>query len=384
MDIQKIMRSQRIRLVFLSASVALCLFFVLERNFLPGISQRLTHKGFDLLANVTRLVKNDYIDERDPAQTMDGAYKGLIDSLDPVSSYLGPDATAKYLRRDSRWADIGVVLFKGSFGLFPQIAGIVEDSPAEKAGLKPGDTFSAMDGRGTLNWSSLEANLYLKDLEQKPVSLKVLRENQTLELQVERVVLFPEPFSFSSTDAFAVLSLHNLYAPCVSEVRKKILPLLKSRKKPLVLDLRNCYEGEIEEARDFLNIFIQSPRIGDFEKKGGIKDPVACPAEPDLAGLPAALWTNRGTMGASELVAAVLQETKKVKVIGSETLGLVSRQELFPLQDGSSVLVTSGIFTLASGKKLWEEGVVPDEKIGFEDQSPAAYLKRTAALFPNR
>jgi len=378
------MRSERFRLVFLSACAALCLFFVLERNFLPGISQKLTHKGLDLLANVTRLVKNDYIDERDPDRTMEGAYKGLIDSLDPVSSYFSPDATAKYLRRDSRWADIGVVLFKGSFGLFPQVAGIIEDSPAEKAGIKPGDTFSAMDGRGTLNWSSLEANLYLKDLEQKPVVLKVLRENQTLELSVERAVLFPEPFSFKSSDAFAVLSLHNLYAPCVSEVRKRVLPLLKSQKKPLVLDLRNCYEGEIEEARDFLNIFIQSPRIGDFEKRGGIKDPVACPAEPELARLPAAVWTNRGTMGPSELVAAVLQETKKVKVIGSETPGLVSRQELVPLQDDSSVLITSGVFTLASGKKLWEKGVVPDEKIGFEDQDPAAYLKRTAALFPNR
>ena len=378
------MRSERFRLVFLSACAALCLFFVLERNFLPGISQKLTHKGLDLLANVTRLVKNDYIDERDPDRTMEGAYKGLIDSLDPVSSYFSPDATAKYLRRDSRWADIGVVLFKGSFGLFPQVAGIIEDSPAEKAGIKPGDTFSAMDGRGTLNWSSLEANLYLKDLEQKPVVLKVLRENQTLELSVERAVLFPDPVSFKSSDAFAVLSLHNLYAPCVSEVRKRVLPLLKSQKKPLVLDLRNCYEGEIEEARDFLNIFIQSPRIGDFEKRGGIKDPVACPAEPELARLPAAVWTNRGTMGPSELVAAVLQETKKVKVIGSETPGLVSRQELVPLQDDSSVLITSGVFTLASGKKLWEKGVVPDEKIGFEDQDPAAYLKRTAALFPNR
>ena len=384
MDIQKIMRSQRIRLVFLSASVALCLFFILERNFFPGISQKLTHKGFDLLVNVTRLVKSDYIEERDPSRTMEGAYKGLIDSLDPVSSYFGPDTTAKYLRRDSRWADIGVVLFKGSFGLFPQVAGIVEDSPAEKAGVKQGDYFSAMDGRGTLNWSSCEANLYLKDLEQKPVTLKVLRENQTLEIKVERAVLFPEPYSFSSENAFAVLTLHNLYAPCVSEVRKNVLPLLRSQKKPLILDLRNCYEGEIEEARDFLNIFIQSLRIGSFEKKGGIKDPVACPAEPDLARLPAAVWTNRGTMGASELVAAVLQETKKVKVIGTGTPGLVSRQELFPLQDESSVLVTSGVFTLASGKKLWEEGVVPDEKIGFEDQGPAAYLKRTAVLFPNR
>jgi C-terminal processing protease CtpA/Prc len=89
-------------------------------------------------------------------------------------------------------------------------------------------------------------------------------------------------------------------------------------------------------------------------------------------------------MGASELVAAVLQETKKVKVIGTGTPGLVSRQELFPLQDESSVLVTSGVFTLASGKKLWEEGVTPDEKIGSEDQSSAAYLKKTASLFPSR
>ncbi len=384
MYVHKIMISQRIRLVFLSASIALCLFFVLERSFLPGISQRLTHKGLDLLANVTRLVKNDYIDERDPAQTMDGAYKGLIDSLDPVSSYLDPDVTAKYLGRASRWADIGVVLFKGSFGLFPQVVGIVEGSPAEKAGLKPGDTFSAMDGRGTFNWSSLEANLYLKDLEQKPVSLKVLRENQSLELKAERALLFPEPFSFSSTDRFAVLRLHNLYSPCVSEVRKKVLPLLKSRKKPLILDLRNCYEGEIEEARDFLNIFIQSPQIGSFEKKGGTKEPVACPAQPESAGLPAAVWTNRGTMGASELVAAVLQGTKKVKVIGLKTFGLVSRQVFFPLQDGSSILITSGIFTLASGKKLWEEGVDPEETIGLEDQSSSAYFKRTAALFPNR
>jgi carboxyl-terminal processing protease len=378
------MRSKRIRLVFFSACVALCLFFVLERNFLPGISQKLTHPGFDLLEKVMGLVKNDYIDERDPARTMEGAFKGVIDSLDPISSYFGPDATAKHLRRESRWADIGVVLFKGSFGLFPQVTGLVKDSPAEKAGVKMGDYFSAMDGRGTLNWSSLEANLYLKDLEQKPVALKVLRENTTLEIKVERAVLFPEPYSYSADDTIAVLTLHNLYGFCVSDVRKNVLPLLKSQKKPLVLDLRNCYEGEVEAARDFLNIFIQSPRIGAFEKRGGIKDPVACSAEPDLATLPAAVWINRGTMGASELVAAVLQDAKKVKVIGLETPGLVSRQEMFPLQDKSSILVTTGVFTLASGKKLWGEGVTPDEKIGFEDQSPSIYLKRTTALFPNR
>jgi C-terminal processing protease CtpA/Prc len=89
-------------------------------------------------------------------------------------------------------------------------------------------------------------------------------------------------------------------------------------------------------------------------------------------------------MGPAELVAAVLQETRKVKVIGTATPGLVSRQELFPLEDGSSVLVTSGVFTLASGKKLWEEGVTPDDRLEAGDQGTASYVKRTSALLAKR
>jgi len=378
------MRSSRLRLVFLTACVGLCLFFVLERGFLPGVPQRPSFRGFDLLGSVARLVKNDYIEERDPARTMEGACRGLIDSLDPVSSYFGPDAAARYLRRDSRWADIGIVLFKKSHGLFPQVAGLVEGSPAEKAGLRLGDTVSAMDGRGTLDMSSVEANLYLKDLEQKPVALKVVRDDQTLEFTVPRAVIYPEPFAYAAEGAFAVLEIHGLYAPCVDDIGTKVVPLLKARKGPYVLDLRNCSEGEVEEARKLLNVFVRSPKIGDFEKKGGIKEPLACPAAPDLDRLPAAVWVNGATMGPAELVAAVLQETRKVKVIGAATPGLVSRQELFPLEDQSSILVTSGVFTLASGKRLWEEGVTPDDRLDPGDLGTTAYVKRTSALLAKR
>ena len=378
------MRSSRLRLVFLTACVGLCLFFVLERGFLPGVPQRPSFRGFDLLGSVARLVKNDYIEERDPARTMEGACRGLIDSLDPVSSYFGRDAAARYLRRDSRWADIGIVLFKKSHGLFPQVAGLVEGSPAEKAGVRLGDTVSAMDGRGTLDMSSVEANLYLKDLEQKPVALKVVRDDQTLEFTVPRAVIYAEPFAYAAEGAFAVLEIHGLYAPCVDDIGTKVVPLLKARKGPYVLDLRNCSEGEVEEARKLLNVFVRSPKIGDFEKKGGIKEPLACPAAPDLDRLPAAVWVNGATMGPAELVAAVLQETRKVKVIGAATPGLVSRQELFPLEDQSSILVTSGVFTLASGKRLWEEGVTPDDRLDPGDLGTTAYVKRTSALLAKR
>jgi carboxyl-terminal processing protease len=379
------MKSERVRLVFFSACLGLCLFFLFERSFLPGIPpQKPVYKGFDLLGTVARLVRDDYIEERDPARTMEGAYKGLIDSLDPVSSYLGRDASNKFLRRDSRWADIGVVLFKRSFGLFPQVVGLAENSPAEKAGVKPGDAISAMDGLGTLGMSSLEANLYLKDLEQKSVLLKVVRDNETLEIKVERAVLFAASHSVSSIDGFSILKIHNIYAPCVSEIRKNALPLLKSRKNSYILDLRDCSEGDVEEARRLLNLFIKSEAFGHFEKKNGVKEPVGCPASPALPNLPSAVWVNSATMGPAEMVAGVLQEAGKIKVLGTVTPGLVSRQELHQLQDGSAVLLTSAVFSLASGKKLWEEGVVPDEKIDPADGGSAVYMKKTRALFPNR
>jgi carboxyl-terminal processing protease len=374
------MKSQRYRIILLTVCVALCLFFVLERNFLPGIPQRTSVKGFDILSAVTRLVRNDYIEERDPARTMEGAYRGLIDSLDPVSSYFGRDATAKYLRRESRWADIGVVLFKRAHGLFPQVVGIREGSPAEKAGIRLGDTISGMDGRGTLDMSSLEANLYLEDLEQKPVGLKVIRDEQALELTVLRALPYAEPFAVTTDGPFAVLKINELYPPGVDDIRTKVVPLLKRLKTPYVLDLRNCAEGEIEEARKLLAVFVRSPKLGDMEGKGGAKETLACPASPELSKLPAAAWVNSATQGPAELVAAVLQETGKVRIIGSATPGLVSRQQLFPLEDDSSVLVTSAVFTLASGKKLWEVGVIPDDKIGPADQNASAFRKRTTDL----
>lgn len=378
------MRPQRIRLILLSICVGLCLFLVLERNFLPGRSQRLNHRGFDLLENVTHLIRNDYLEERDPARTMEGAYKGLVDSLDPVSSYFSPEITAKYLLRDSRWAEIGVILFKGSYGLFPQVAGISENSPAEKAGVKIGDYISAMDGRETMSMSSLEADLYLKDLEQKPVDIKLLRDNQTLELKIAREVLYADAFRFSQGDAFATLTVNHLYPPFTDDLGKKLLPSLKALKKPLVLDLRNCHEGDIEEACRLLGFFVNTSRIGYLEKKNGEKTQLAYKPEPDLIKLPSAVWINGATMGAAELVAAVLQETGKVKVVGTGTPGLVSSQDLVSLQDDSSVLLTSGVFTLASGKKLWGEGVTPDEKTGAEGPNTEAYAAKTAALLSIR
>jgi len=378
------MRKDRTRLILLTAVVSVALFFVLERSIIPGISAKiLSTKGQRLLENIMGLIRTDYLEERDPAKTVEGAYRGLINSLDPLSSYFNGEVTAKYLRKDPKFRDIGVVLFK-TYGLFPQVRGIIKDSPAEKAGIRLGDYISAIDDRSTLAMSLAEVTIYLKDYEEKPVSLKILRDTATLTMTVERTLLFPESFTFASLpESGHILGIHNLFPPLTDDLKKTVLPQVRPQNKLLVLDLRNCYEGEIEEAQKLVNLFLKIENFGYFEKKGGVKEFLSCSGEPELGKTPLAVWVNRGTQGPAELVAGVLQESKRARVIGETTPGLVAKLELYPLQDEGSILLASGVFTLSSGKKLWEQGVTPDEKVAADDASQAGFLKKTITRFPN-
>jgi carboxyl-terminal processing protease len=373
------MTKKRIRILLLTVLAFISLFFLLERNFLPGFLLKLSpDKDFELLGKVIQLIKNDYIEEANPAKTMTGAFKGMVDSLDVLSSYLDKESVLRYnQRKEANLNDIGIVLYKG-YGSFPQVIGIKENSPAEKKGIQIGDFISSLDDRSTLTMSMTEANLYLKDSDKKPIKLRIFRREETKEVEVERALLFEEPCSYAKAEGTnGILRVHQLYPPCVRKIREEVIPKLKPEKSSLILDLRNCYEGDMVEARKLINLFLKSPNIGYFETKGGTKEILSCPDEAELEKLPLAIWTNQATIGPAEAVAGVLKEFKRAKVIGLQTLGLVAKQNFAVLEDGSGLLLTSGIFHLSSGEKLWEQGIKPDIKINGEDQSSSTYLKKS-------
>jgi C-terminal processing protease CtpA/Prc len=177
-----------------------------------------------------------------------------------------------------------------------------------------------------------------------------------------------------------ILRIARMSVPCVNEIKTKILPGLRAAKRPLILDLRNCAEGDFEEARQFINLFLKTESIGYFEKKGAAKEVLASPEEPLLPKLPLIVWTNQGTLGPAEAVAAVLKEFGRAKVVGMATPGLAARHEHFPLEDGTSVFLTSGVFCLNSGVQLWGRGAEPDVRVDVDDQSFQSYLKKTQPL----
>ncbi|MBM3310583.1 MAG: PDZ domain-containing protein [Candidatus Aminicenantes bacterium] len=335
-------------------------------------------QSFRILETVIEHVRNDYLEEVDPRRTMEGAYQGLAAALDPLSSYLDKAAVAKYASpRRTALNDVGAVVTKRP-SAFPLVAGVVEGSPAEKAGIQPGDYLSALDGRSTVGWTLSEIRWYLKDEARTPVKIRLIRENDTREVAVERAPLYARPLSWTAEKGTAgIVKVNHLHPGAAAEFKNTVLPRLAASAGPLILDLRDCHEGEAAEAAAFINLFLQAAAIGAFEKKGGFREAVACPETPVAPDLFLVVWTNAATLGPAELVAGALRELREAKVVGVPTFGLVAKQDLFKLDEGDALLLTTSAFVLPSGEKLLGKGVTPDEVVEAGGREAKPYLEKS-------
>jgi carboxyl-terminal processing protease len=379
-------RTTRTRLLSVGALAAGVLFFWIARQIRPAQAATPTiQTGADLTEAVVRLIRADYVDEPDAKATMEGGFRGMIGSLDVLSSYLDKSAALKLADPAlPRYKDAGLILFKRA-STFPLVVGLIEGSPAEKAGLKTGDVVSALDDVSTILPSLPEIRLTLKSPEAKPVKIRVIREGGTKEMSVVRGDIYPKPFTFvEQAGAAGVLTVAHFYPPLVDEIKAALVPRLAGQTQPLILDLRFAFEGQNEEARRFVNLFVQTAAAGQFEKKGGVKEEMACPDPAPLASLPLILWLAPSTMGPAEIAAACLRDLRQAKVVGIPTPGLTARQEVFPLPGGDSLLLTTAIFTTASGGKIWSAGIAPDIKLEADRRDRKAYLEKTAGLLNRR
>jgi carboxyl-terminal processing protease len=380
------MAKKNLRWIILPLIVAASLFFFLEKDFLPGAApQSQPSESIRLLELVTRLVQQDYVEEPDPNKTMSGAFKGLVGSLDVLSSYLDETGVQRYQERGRTGQyETGLILYK-RYGTFPLVIGIMENSPAADSGLELGSPIYALDGISTLGFSMLEANLYQKAPVADPVSIKTTQDNKNITLEIARSQLNDGPFTYSEEPSLGgVLRVHLFQAPLVDRLKAELIPRLKQTSQTLVLDLRNCHDGTLEEALAFTNLFLQKNRIGDLEKREGLRESLSCSEEPELPDLPLVIWTNQATMGPAELAAIVLNRNRNARIIGHQTLGLVARGRFFPLDDGTGLVLTSGVFRPAGGGELWEKGISPDIKLETDEQGYTAYLEQTRKLIDSR
>jgi len=381
------MKTQRINLYLLTIILLLTSLLLLDKRFMPAKTPQpqFSPSSPELISTVMRLIKTDYLEEPNPNRTIEGAFRGLINSLDTLSAYLDKDLAAKYQKKKAKTASTGLIIFK-RYGVFPVVVSLLENSPAARAGLRVGDNISAINDRNPMNFSQLETNLLLEADPDKngrePLKLRVVRGTETMEFEVTRDFIAPTTLQITARPSQLVsLKPSFIYQGLSQEIKKSLSLYLKKGAAPkaVVLDLRDCWTGDYEEARKIINLFLKEEEAGYFERRGQ-KQPFSCPDKPDFPNLPLIVWVNQATYGPAEVVAGVLKDLGRAKVIGTATPGLAGKQESFPLPDGSLVVLTTAVFSLKSGTKLWDNSLPLDEKLSFTQDLEKAYLDKTLSL----
>lgn len=373
-----------INIYLLGIILLLTAMLLLDKRFLPAKSPvpRFSPGNADLISTVMSYIKTDYLEEPNPVRVTEGAYRGLINSLDPLSAYLDKELASKYLNRKTPVKGTGLAVFK-KYGLFPMVVAVREDSPAGRAGLKVGDNLSAINDRNTMSLSLLETSLLLEAEpgagDQPPVKLRVLRGNETLEIEVARDYLFRDDLKFSAgPSGLVILRPTSIYQGLSAEISKALKARLKTRPAPkaAVLDLRDCWGGDYEEARKVINLFIMAEEAARIESRDQ-KQVLACPDSPEFPNLRLFVWVNQASAGPAEVVAGVLRDLNRAKTIGLETPGLAGISESFPLSDGSLVVLTTAVFALKSGARLWDDSLPLDVKLPYSESMDKLYQDKT-------
>lgn len=381
------MKFNKLNVYLLVIILLLATLLLLDKRFLPAKSPlpQFSPSNADLISTVMNYIKTDYLEEPNPARITEGAYRGLINSLDPLSAYLDKDLASRYLNRKTPAKGTGLIVFK-KYGVFPMVVAVRENSPAARAGLKVGDNISTINDRNTMNLSLLETTLLLEaepgSNGQPPVRLRVLRGSETLEIEIDRDFVFRDGLKFSAgPSGLVVLCPTSIYQGLAAEISKTLKGRLKTRPGPraAVLDLRDCWGGDYEEARKLINLFIKVEEAASLESRGK-KQPVACTDSPEFPNLTLFIWVNQATCGPAELVAGVLKDLDRARTIGLETPGLAGIQESFPLSDGSLAVLTTAVFSLRSGTKLWDKSLPLDVKIPYSEDMDKLYQDKTLSL----
>ncbi|MGI8560976.1 MAG: S41 family peptidase [Luteimonas sp.] len=337
---------------------------------------------------VYNAVKEAYVDPIDDRKLMHSAIRGLLLDLDPHSAYLDRrDAAAFDEGTTGAYSGIGVEVLQLPDGKVRVIAPI-DDTPAAKAGIKPGDTIVAVDGK-TLTPASNDGQGPLRGEPGTTVRLTVLREGaaKPLEIHVQRQTIrvasvrgrILEPgYGYVRVAAFQVDTAADF---------QRVLARLKTESggklRGLVLDLRSNPGGLLTSAVQIADDLLQRGTIVSTRGRIPISDAEFSATPGDrLDGAPLVVLVDAGSASASEVLAGALRDNGRARVVGSRTFGKGSVQTVLPLDNGDSVKLTTARYYTPSGKSIQARGIEPDVVLKPENASASAPSGISEALLP--
>ncbi len=323
-------------------------------------------RALTVYSEVLEHIQRDYVDQPNMPQVTNGALHGLLESLDPQSSYLSPLEYSDYKQKSQSTAkaDAGLALTK-RFGYISVIS-TLPDSPAEKAGLHIGDVLEKIAGFTTGQMAIEQAQLLLSGDPGETVKLSVIRRGKTEPQDVELTLVKlapPKLIEDRLEGDIAYLHVSALEPGATRQIRDELGQLDRQGAHKLILDLRDCALGDDQEGISTAQLFVSSGTITTL--KGQTIAPVVSSAEPSKVvwSQPVAVLIGNGSAGPAEIVAAAIADNHRGETVGDRTYGTASYQKLIELDDGSALFLTLANYYTPAGKEIPIEGVAPTREV---------------------
>ncbi|HUK09884.1 MAG TPA: S41 family peptidase [Stellaceae bacterium] len=324
------------------------------------------YRELDLFGQVLERVRSDYVDEVDDQQLIEAAINGMLSSLDPHSSYLNSKNfrdLQTQMRGEFGGLGIEVTMENG----LVKVVSPIDDTPASRAGIKPGDLIVAIDGQAVMGLTLNDAVEKMRGPVNTSIKLTIRREGRDpfdVTLTRANIKIDSVKYSMEGDDIgyIRVTSFNEQSDVGVAAAFKSFREKAGNKLAGIVLDLRNNPGGLLEEAVSVSNQFLNKGEIVSIRgRKPNSAQRFNAQADKDISGnLPVVVLINGGSASASEIVAGALQDQHRAVLMGTRSFGKGSVQTIIELADHSAMRLTTARYYTPSGRSIQAKGIDPD------------------------
>lgn len=319
------------------------------------------YRQLSVYSEVLSRIRSDYVEDPNIPQVSNGALHGLLEALDPNSSYMSPDEYKQYKQLGQAAAGIGAAVSK-RFG-YGDVISVVPGGPADKAGLIAGDIIEALNEKSTREMSLAELNGLLGGQVGSIVNLSVVRPTkaQPQKISITRDNVKYPAASFKMLDGqIGYIRAEGFPKGRSQEIASRIKDLQKNGAKKLILDLRNSGDGDIAEGVATANLFLNHGQIAYVEGQKFPRQSFAADPSKAITTLPLVVIANKTTAGPAEIVAGAVLENARGDVLGDKTFGAGSIQKTIDLQDGGALILSIAKYYTPGGKAIQDAAITPN------------------------
>ena len=323
-----------------------------------------TYEKLKVFTEILSLVQSNYVDEVNSRDLIYGAVKGMLDTLDPHSAFMPPDAFKEMqVETQGSFGGLGIEITVKDRTL--TVVAPIDGTPAERAGIQPGDRIVKIEGQLTKDLTLMDAVRKLRGPKGSKVTISILREGSPEPMDVTLVRETIEVHSVRSKDlgdGMYYVRITSFQEKTSKDLEKALEQAQKAGTTALILDLRTDPGGLLNQAVAVSDMFLDKGQLIVYTQ-GRIKNQDLRFTAEHSNGLPKwpmVVLVNGGSASASEIVAGALQDWKRAVLIGTKTFGKGSVQTVIPLSDGSGLRLTTAKYFTPRGRSIHGIGITPD------------------------